>query len=197
MYGLEGIWMELDKSLKDLPKRAKIIMELRGYAETERITKESKIDIFAVNDSGKSVLIRIFKKTPTKQNTVGVKLVRDMVKDIEEMDLAVSMIIGGRFTRMAKQLMNEKGIQAISEESLPPFNIFEHDLVPKHYVLSKEEADELLLKYRIKPYQLPIIRKNDPAIIFIGGKRGDIVKIVRKSLTAGEAVYYRYVVDST
>lgn len=195
MYGLEGIWMELDKSLEDLPKRAKIIMELRGYEETERITKESKIDIFAVNDSGKSVLIRIFKKTPAKQNTVGVKLVRDMVKEIEEMDLAVSMIIGGRFTRMAKQLMTEKGIQAISEESLPPFNIFEHDLVPKHYVLSKEEADELLLKYRIKPYQLPIIRKNDPAIIFIGGKPGDIVKIVRKSLTAGEAVYYRYVVD--
>jgi len=187
--------MELDESLEDLPKRAKIIMKLRGYKETKRITKESKIDIFAVNDSGKSVLIRIFKKTPAKQNTVGVKLVRDMVKELEELDLATAIIIGGRFTRMAKQLMIENGIQALSEESLPPFNIFEHDLVPKHFVLSKEEADELLQKYRIKPYQLPIIRKNDPAIIFIGGKPGDIIKIVRKSLTAGEAIYYRYVVD--
>jgi len=187
--------MELEKTLEDLPKRAKIIMELRGYRETERITKESKIDIFAVDESGKTVLIRIFKKTSAKQNTVGVKLVRDMVKEIEEMDLVIAIIIGGRFTRMAKQLMTENGIQAISEESLPPFNIFEHDLVPKHVVLSKEEADELLQKYRIQPYQLPIIQKNDPAIIFIGGQPGDIIKIVRKSVTAGEAVYYRYVVD--
>ena len=187
--------MELDKSLEEIPKRAKIIMDLRGYKETERIIKENTLDIYALNDSGKSVLIRIFKKTSAKQNTVGVKLIRDMVKELEDMDLAVAIMIGRRFTRMAKQLMTEKEIQAISEESLPPFNIFEHDLVPKHFILSKKEADELLQKYRIKPYQLPLIKKNDPTIIFIGGQPGDIVKIIRKSLTAGEAVYFRYVID--
>jgi DNA-directed RNA polymerase subunit H len=75
------------------------------------------------------------------------------------------------------------------------FSVFEHELVPKHIVLSKEEAEEVLKKYHVKPYQLPYIKKNDPAIKEIGAKPGDIVKIIRKSPTAGEAVAYRYVVE--
>ncbi|MEM2842612.1 MAG: DNA-directed RNA polymerase subunit H [Candidatus Bathyarchaeia archaeon] len=80
-----------------------------------------------------------------------------------------------------------------SEKSV--FSIFEHELVPKHIVLSKEEAEEALKKYHIKPYRLPYIKKNDPAIKEIGAKPGDIVKIIRKSPTAGEAVVYRYVIE--
>jgi len=75
------------------------------------------------------------------------------------------------------------------------FSVFEHELVPKHIVLSKEEAEEVLKKYHVKPHQLPYIKKNDPAIKEIGAKPGDIVKIIRKSPTAGEAIAYRYVVE--
>jgi DNA-directed RNA polymerase subunit H len=75
------------------------------------------------------------------------------------------------------------------------FSIFEHELVPKHIVLSKEEAEEVLKKYHIKPYQLPYIKKNDPAVKEIGAMPGDIIKIIRKSPTAGEAVVYRYVIE--
>lgn len=73
--------------------------------------------------------------------------------------------------------------------------IFEHELVPKHTILSKEEAEEVLERYHIKPYQLPYIRASDPAAVAIDAKPGDIVKIVRKSSTAGEIVVYRYVVE--
>ncbi len=74
------------------------------------------------------------------------------------------------------------------------FNILEHELVPKHVVLSKEEAKELLRTLNIMPHQLPWIRENDPVCRKIGAKRGDIIKIIRKSHTAKEAVFYRYVV---
>ncbi|MEM3507065.1 MAG: DNA-directed RNA polymerase subunit H [Candidatus Bathyarchaeia archaeon] len=74
------------------------------------------------------------------------------------------------------------------------FNIFDHVLVPKHIVLSKEEAEAVLKKYHVKPYQLPYIKASDPAAKAIGAKPGDIVKIIRKSSTAGEVVVYRYVV---
>ncbi|MEM1587971.1 MAG: DNA-directed RNA polymerase subunit H [Candidatus Bathyarchaeia archaeon] len=75
------------------------------------------------------------------------------------------------------------------------FSVFDHELVPKHIILSKEEAEEVLKKYHIKPYQLPYIKKSDPAAKEIGAKPGDIIKIIRKSPTAGEAIAYRYVVE--
>ncbi|RLG94964.1 DNA-directed RNA polymerase subunit H [Candidatus Bathyarchaeota archaeon] len=77
---------------------------------------------------------------------------------------------------------------------IPSFNIFEHEMVPKHEILSDEEREELLRKYRIKPYQIPHIKRSDPAVFLIGAKPGDIIKITRKSPTAGTYVTYRYVV---
>lgn len=70
-----------------------------------------------------------------------------------------------------------------------------HELVPEHIVLSDEEAKEVLEKYKINKENLPKISQNDPVIRAIGSKKGDIVKIIRNSPTAGKAVYYRLVVD--
>ncbi|RLG76876.1 MAG: DNA-directed RNA polymerase subunit H [Thermoprotei archaeon] len=72
--------------------------------------------------------------------------------------------------------------------------ILEHELVPKHEIASPEEAARVLKLYGIKPEELPWIRVSDPVVRAIGAKPGDIVKIVRKSPTAGEIVVYRYVV---
>jgi len=70
----------------------------------------------------------------------------------------------------------------------------EHELVPKHEVLSEKEKKEVLRILNIKPEQLPKIRVDDPIAKEIGAKVGDIVRIVRKSPTAGVVVAYRYVV---
>ncbi len=72
--------------------------------------------------------------------------------------------------------------------------ILEHELVPKHEIVSPEEAVEILRRYGIRPEQLPWIRSSDPVVRAIGAKPGDIVKIIRKSPTGGEIVVYRYVV---
>ena len=67
-------------------------------------------------------------------------------------------------------------------------------LVPKHEVLSEEEAKELLKILGVSKEQLPKIKADDPIAKEIGAKPGDIVRITRKSLTAGECVFYRLVV---
>ncbi len=75
------------------------------------------------------------------------------------------------------------------------FKADKHILIPKHSKLSDAQKEKLLEKYNISLKELPRILKTDPAIISLGAKQGDIIKITRKSQTAGEAVFYRVVVD--
>jgi DNA-directed RNA polymerase subunit H len=71
----------------------------------------------------------------------------------------------------------------------------DHIYVPKHEIITKKEAEEVLKKFNCKPTEMPLIFSNDPAIIGLGVKPGDMIKITRKSPTAGESIYYRYVVE--
>jgi DNA-directed RNA polymerase subunit H len=65
----------------------------------------------------------------------------------------------------------------------------------KHEVLGEEEAKQVLEKYRVSEDELPRIKKDDAALEDLVFKVGSIIKITRKSATAGQAVYYRIVVD--
>jgi DNA-directed RNA polymerase subunit H len=73
-------------------------------------------------------------------------------------------------------------------------DITKHELVPKHAIINEKEREELLNKYGITLRQLPRILDTDPIVKILNGKQGDVVKIIRKSSTAGESVYYRVVV---
>ncbi|RLF09447.1 MAG: DNA-directed RNA polymerase subunit H [Thermoprotei archaeon] len=73
-------------------------------------------------------------------------------------------------------------------------DILNHELVPKHEVLSPEEKRRVLKELGVKPEMLPWIRSSDPIARIIGAKPGDIVKITRRSRTAGVFVAYRFVV---
>ena len=53
----------------------------------------------------------------------------------------------------------------------------------------------MLEKYHCQPTDLPLIFVNDPAIIGLGVKPGDMIRITRNSATAGKSFYYRYVVE--
>ena len=70
-----------------------------------------------------------------------------------------------------------------------------HILVPKHRVLSEEERAQLLEKYNITPLRLPFILSSDVMVKQIKARVGDVIEITRKSETAGETKYYRYVVS--
>ena len=72
----------------------------------------------------------------------------------------------------------------------------DHIYVPKHEIMTKEEAKQVLEKYHCKATELPLIFFNDPAIVRLGVKPGDMIKITRKSATAGESFYYRYVIEA-
>ncbi|MFP3871442.1 MAG: DNA-directed RNA polymerase subunit H [Candidatus Natronoplasma sp.] len=78
-------------------------------------------------------------------------------------------------------------------------NILEHGLVPEHRLLSKDEEEEVLEELGVERENLPKILKSDPVIQQLEKVHGDIdvgrmIKIKRKSRTAGIATAYRLVV---
>jgi DNA-directed RNA polymerase subunit H len=83
----------------------------------------------------------------------------------------------------------------LSDKKAPPIKITNHIYQPKHEIIPKSEAEEIMRKYNAKPSQLPYIMSSDKAIEDLDVRPGDVIKITRKSPTAGESVYYRYVVE--
>ena len=77
-----------------------------------------------------------------------------------------------------------------------PIVAADHIYFPKHEILEVAEAKNVLEEFHCKPTELPLIFVTDPAIIGLGVKPGDMIKITRKSATAGESFYYRYVIET-
>jgi len=80
------------------------------------------------------------------------------------------------------------------------FEVLNHALVPEHKLLTKAEAQEVLSKYSISIEELPKIRRSDACVrsmeLRVGEiPRGSIIKIVRRSDTAGISYAYRLVID--
>ncbi len=77
----------------------------------------------------------------------------------------------------------------------------EHDLVPEHYLLSEKEAEGVLAELKVEREQLPKVKRGDPCIKFLEENLGEtidegrVVKVVRRSPTAGVFVAYRVVVE--
>ena len=87
------------------------------------------------------------------------------------------------------------GIQLKLSSEKKVMKITNHIFQPKHEILPKSEAQEVLKQYNTKASQLPYIMTSDKGLEDLDVRPGDIIKITRKSATAGESVYYRYVVE--
>lgn len=75
------------------------------------------------------------------------------------------------------------------------FSLLDHELIPQHEILAEDEIKSVLDEYQIEKEQLPKLKVNDPIAQEIGAVVGDVVKITRISQTAGEALYYRLVIE--
>lgn len=106
------------------------------------------------------------------------------------------IVVQQGMTPSAKQSLSDMAPKYILEQFLESellINITEHELVPEHIVLTPDEKEELLTRYKLKENQLMRIQAGDPVARYFGLKRGQVVKIIRPSETAGRYISYRLV----
>ena len=133
-----------------------------------------------------------------ENSKIGAKEIENCISRMKDA-LADSgiIIISGILTSQGKQKIAEVDnivqLQCFNISELM-VNITEHSYVPKHELLSEEEKNMLLKRYKIKENQLPKILTIDPIAKYFGLRKGNVVKITRDSETAGKYVTYRITV---
>lgn len=134
----------------------------------------------------------VFFPEDEKVGVKPIKILTDRMKD-ESVSSAI-LVLRGDITPFAKQAVLEMSdsfrIEHFKEAELL-VDITQHTLVPEHRVLGQNEKQELLKRYRLRDTQLPRIQPNDPVARYYGMKRGQVVKIIRPSETAGRYITYR------
>jgi DNA-directed RNA polymerase subunit H len=172
-------------------KKAEVLIHLRGYKdEKHKKNEDGTVAYLAKAKTGNVMLYCV-----PGQGTIGIQYVNKLGKLMKDEGIDRALIItSGRYTQAAKVSARKKNIELIPRV-FPPFNLFEHAMVPKHEILNDKEREELLKKFKVHTYQLPFIRVSDPAIKAIGAKPGNIVRITRNSPTAGKYDAYRFVVE--
>lgn len=129
---------------------------------------------------------------------IGVKTVQNYASKMEEEQVHRAIIVvRSGLTPSAKQAMRNVAPEFIMEDFLESellINITEHELVPQHILLTTEEKEELFARYKLKESQLMKMLVTDPVARYYGYKRGQVIKIIRKSDTAGRYVMHRLVV---
>eukprot|EP00027_Filamoeba_sp_ATCC50430_P008977 CAMPEP_0168560796 /NCGR_PEP_ID=MMETSP0413-20121227/11253_1 /TAXON_ID=136452 /ORGANISM="Filamoeba nolandi, Strain NC-AS-23-1" /LENGTH=186 /DNA_ID=CAMNT_0008592125 /DNA_START=128 /DNA_END=688 /DNA_ORIENTATION=+ len=181
----------------------------RGYLVPQQLREETLEEFkskFADSPNREALtLLHRKKDDPTDQIfvffpdeiKVGVKTIRGYLEKMKQGAVQRAIIVVQQgLSSFAKQALSEmaprfKLEQFIETELL--VNITEHVLVPKHIKLSREEKAALLERYKLKESQLPRMQITDPVARYFGLERGDVVKIVRKSETAGRYITYRLV----
>lgn len=164
----------------------------RGYDRVEEDTYES---VVAFNTTTKDRVLVYF----VYDHKVSVKRMKSIKDVIDEGDNYTCLILvyKSAITAFAKQFivtdMKNLNVQMFSESELS-FNITKHELVPKHEILSAEERNDTLHRYRTTLKHFPMILSSDPVARYYGALPGTMVRITRKSPTAGVYTLYRVIV---
>jgi len=183
----------------------------RGYIVPEEdleLTTEDFVQKFGENPSRESLTIlavsredasdKMFIFFPEEEN-VGAQPIRIYCERMQNENVKRAIIVVRvNLTAYAKRAVREMASRSGDPYKLEYFrdnellvDITEHKLVPEHIVLTHQEKDQLLKRYRLKPTQLPKIQVTDPVARYFGLAPKQVVKIIRSSETAGRYVTYR------
>jgi DNA-directed RNA polymerase I, II, and III subunit RPABC1 len=154
--------------------------------------KRNDLTILAEHETDAEDQLFVFLPDDDK---VGVKTIKQYCEMMKEASVSHAILVVKQgVTPFAKTALQEMASTYLIEHFRDAellVDVTEHRLVPAHALLSPEDRQALLDRYKLRAEQLPRIQKTDPVARYYGLKVGDIVKIVRPSETAGRYVTYR------
>jgi len=166
--------------------------ETFGDKPSERRPARSDLTILvAHNDDPTDQMYVFFPEDPK----IGIKVIKLICQQMQEQNITRAIVVvQSGMTPSAKTAIMDMAPKYQLEQFLEAelmINITEHELVPEHLLMSNDEKAELLARYKLKESQLPRIQISDPVARYFGLKRGQVVKIIRSSETAGRYITYR------
>ncbi len=141
------------------------------------------------NPSNRAKLLVVF----AKEDSIGIKPIVALMEKMTADKLKHCLLIYPKtVTAPAKKhiVKARQWIELFAEDELV-LNITKHRLMPTHTLLTAEEKTQFLLQSNVKETQLPRILPTDPMAKYLGTRRGDVIRIVRRSETAGKCIMYR------
>lgn len=164
----------------------------RKYTKLEEETVER---IVASNDNSEKILI--YFVYDVKVSVKKMKSIKDIIDDDTNRYKCLILVYKSSITTFAKQFISTDvdnlNVQVFSENELS-FNLTKHKLVPKHEILSSSEKQAIMTLYKTKAKHFPILLSSDPVARYYGALPGMMMRITRKSPTAGEYILYRVIV---
>lgn len=191
--------------LEQLASQGYDVSNFTGFSITEvgTMMKHDQLDFVVSRDDGRKTYVKFHHVKALRPGNV-YDFVGQLFKGNDENDpilaptdtlyIVANNDANESLTRVLGLLwQQEKFYVVINSIAKLQYNALEHVLVPKHIVLTDEEATEVRNKYSIRnDSQLPAISRFDPIAIVIGLRPGQLCKIVRPSRTSINAVNYRY-----
>lgn len=189
-------------------KNVNLMLYNRGYIKSDNA--ELPYDIFK-NMTREQLTIKTISRPASRikqdpiyvffpdDEKVGVKLIRIYETEMTEnkINRAIIVVKNGVTSyvksNIQKVMTNSSLVEIFNENELIIDKI-QHELVPKHVLLTDEEKHDFLKKNNFREVDIPKILSSDPISRYYCPKKHDIFKIVRYSETAGFYEYYRIVV---
>lgn len=133
----------------------------------------------------------------TDDDSIGIKYLKWLCAKMEKENVVRAILIirksiSGAARNAIRDIEPKYIIDVFREDELL-FNVLNHILVPEHVLMTPDEKQELLKRYKVKENLLMRISVDDPVAKYLGLRHGQVVKIIRSSQTAGRYISYRFV----
>eukprot|EP01029_Cantina_marsupialis_P028167 TRINITY_DN775807_c0_g1_i1.p1 TRINITY_DN775807_c0_g1~~TRINITY_DN775807_c0_g1_i1.p1 ORF type:complete len:190 (-),score=45.95 TRINITY_DN775807_c0_g1_i1:304-873(-) len=170
------------------------MLRKRGYLVPDnpfvdaQSASDFELSVYKENDPSDRVVVKL----PTEK--VSSKMVNELNKMLSEEEIKRCIIVYSAdkspttFAKLGAGLGIKFEFFKMNELLV---DITEHVLVPEHELLTPDEKQTLLNRYKLKEGQLPRMKLTDPISRYYGLERSDVMKITRMSETAGRYVTYR------
>lgn len=170
-----------------------------GINELHSMIQNSTLDMLLEKD-GRKVYIHYFTGKSFKLKDIRETIYELLTKDLTKNDNFIFVThddINDTIKENVKQIWEEEEFFVIllCIKKLQ-FNVLEHILVPRHEIISTEDVNKIMEKYKMKDITLfPEISRFDAVALSIGMRPGEICRISRPSKTSVISYYYRLCVN--